>query len=123
MIGYVTLGTNDFEKAKSFYDGLLGDLGAKRAMDNERITLWAKAPGTPMLAVCKPFDGKKATVGNGTMVSIAAESKEQVNQIYAKAIELGATDEGPPGARGDGSFYGGYFRDLDGNKLVAFIFG
>ncbi len=124
MIGYVTLGTNDFEKAAAFYDALLGDIGAKRAMENERIVLWAKAPGTPMLAVCKPFDGGAATSGNGTMVGLAAESKEQVDQIYAKAIELGGTDEGPPGPRGDdGSFYGGYFRDLDGNKFVAFIFG
>jgi predicted lactoylglutathione lyase len=124
MIGYVTLGTNDFDKAKNFYDALLGDIGAKRAMETDRIVLWAKQPGTPMLAVCKPFDEKKATAGNGTMVGIAAESKEQVNQIYAKALELGGTDEGPPGPRGDdGAFYGGYFRDLDGNKLVAFIFG
>lgn len=124
MIGYVTLGTNDMEKAKSFYDALLGEIGAKRAMDMDRIVLWAKQPGTPMLAVCKPFDETKASVGNGVMVGIAAESKEEVNKIYAKALELGGTDEGPPGPRGDdGGFYGGYFRDLDGNKLVAFIFG
>ncbi len=120
MIGYVTLGTNDFERAAAFYDALLGELGAKRAMEMDRIILWATQPGTPMLAVCKPYDGKRATAGNGTMVALAAGSKENVDKLHAKALELGGTDEGAPGPR-TGTFYGGYFRDLDGNKLVAFV--
>ncbi len=123
MIGYVTLGTNDLERAATFYDALLGELGAKRAMENERMIIWATQPGAPMLAVCKPWDGKKAVVGNGPMVALSAGSKEKAAKLHAKALELGGTDEGAPGPRGDGSFYGGYFRDLDGNKLVAFIMG
>src|SRR3546814_5383941 len=46
-------------------------------------------------------------------------SRENVDKIHAKALALGGKDEGAPGVRG-GNFYGGYFRDLDGNKLVAF---
>ena len=122
MIGYVTLGTNDIERAARFYDALLAELGAKRAMQMETFIAWSNKPGTPMISVIKPYDKKAATVGNGVMVSILASSKSQVDALYAKAISLGGTDEGKPGPRGDG-FYAGYFRDLDGNKLNAFFMG
>jgi predicted lactoylglutathione lyase len=122
MIGYTTLGTNDIKKAAKFYDALLAEFGAKRAMENDRLILWAAGPGQPMLSVIKPFDGKPASVGNGVMVALAAKNKEQVDAIYKKAIELGGKDEGKPGPRGAG-FYAGYFRDLDGNKLNAFVMG
>ncbi len=122
MIGYTTLGTNDFQRAAKFYDALLGELGAKRAMETDKLILWATGPGQPMLSIIKPYDGKPATVGNGVMVALAAKDRKQVDAIYAKAIELGGKDEGKPGDRG-GSFYAGYFRDLDGNKLNAFVMG
>ncbi len=122
MIGYVTLGTNDFARAAKFYDALLGTLGAKRAMDMETFIAWATAPGQPMLSIIKPFDGKAATVGNGVMVALAVDSRAKVDAVYKKAMELGAKDEGPVGPRGDG-FYAGYFRDLDGNKLNVFFMG
>jgi catechol 2,3-dioxygenase-like lactoylglutathione lyase family enzyme len=122
MVGYVTLGTNDFQRAARFYDALFADIGGKRIFDMETFIAWSTAPGVPAVAIVKPFDGKPATVGNGVMVALAASSKAQVDAIYAKAISLGATDEGKPGPRGDG-FYAGYFRDLDGNKLNAFFMG
>ena len=122
MIGYVTLGTNDFQRAASFYDALFADLGATRLFDMETFIAWSTGPGAPAVSIIKPFGGKPATVGNGVMVALVASSKEQVDKIYAKAISLGATDEGKPGPRGDG-FYAGYFRDLDGNKLNAFFMG
>ena len=122
MVGYVTLGTNDFGRATKFYDALLAELGAKRFMEIENFIVWGSGGPAGLLAVTKPFDGKPATVGNGVMVALAASSPAQVDAIYRKAIELGATDEGAPGPRGDG-FYAGYFRDLDGNKLNAFFMG
>ncbi len=122
MISYVTLGTNDFERAAKFYDALLADVGAKRLMENERIILWG-SPGAALLAVCKPFDGNAASAGNGVMIALAASSPEQVSAIYNKALELGGTDEGAPGPRGDGGMTIGYFRDLDGNKLNAIHMG
>jgi predicted lactoylglutathione lyase len=76
--------------------------------------------------VCKPFDGNAATAGNGNMASIACESRAKVDALHAKAMELGGTDEGAPGVRGeegDQAFYGAYFRDPDGNKLAAFCIG
>jgi len=120
MIGYVTIGTNDLERGAKFYDELLSAIGAKRFMEEERFIAWSVAPDKPGLALTKPFDGNAATVGNGVMVALAVETPEQVDALYAKAIELGATDEGASGPRGDGGFYAGYFRDLDGNKLNFF---
>lgn len=124
MISYVTLGTNDLDRAAAFYDALLGELGAVRAMQNDRMILWAGQQGAPMLAVCTPYDGKAATVGNGTMVALRAPDRAAVDRIHARALALGGSDEGAPGPRGEGdAFYGGYFRDSDGNKLVACVFG
>jgi predicted lactoylglutathione lyase len=122
MIGYVTLGTNDLQRAAKFYDALLGEIGAKRAMEMETFIAWAVAPNTPMVSVIKPFDGKAATVGNGVMVALVMDSKAKVDALHKKALALGGKDEGAPGPRGDG-FYAGYFRDLDGNKLNAFFIG
>src|SRR5579863_10047672 len=122
MIGYVTIGTNDLEKAKTFYDGLLAELGGKRTMTMERMQGYGSGQGA-MLAVCKPFDEKHATHGNGTMISLAAPSHDVVKKVHAKALSLGAKDEGAPGPRGAGGFYAGYFRDLDGNKLCVFKMG
>lgn len=121
MIGYVTVGTNDMEKAAAFYDALLGEIGAGRFMDTEQFIAWSVSPKAPALSITKPFDGDKATVGNGTMIALAVDSTEKVDKLHAKAMELGGTDEGAPGPRGDSGFYAGYFRDLDGNKLNAFV--
>lgn len=120
MIGYITLGTNNLERATSFYDALLAEFGAQRVREAERYIAWGTGPEQTALAVIKPFDGNPATVGNGVMVSLFGGSQEKVHEVYAKALELGATDEGEPGPRGDNGFYGAYFRDLDGNKLCVF---
>jgi len=119
MIGYVTLGTNDLDKAGAFFDALLSDLGATRLMEDGRLIIWGAGMDQPMLSLCKPYDENEASVGNGTMVALKMDSTDAVQAIYDKALELGGSDEGPPGPR-TGPFYGGYFRDLDGNKFVAF---
>ena len=122
MIGYTTLGTNDMDRAAGFYDALFAELGAKRLMDMApQVIGWGTSFEHPVVAVIRPYDGKQATVGNGVMVALMVESPEQVDRMHAKALELGAEDEGAPGPRGPG-FYGGYFRDLDGNKLNFFCF-
>ena len=121
MIGYVTLGTNDMEKSKTFYDKVLAELGGARGFKTDRMQGYS-AKGGPMLAVCTPYDGKTATPGNGTMISLAAPSREVVDKTYKNAMAAGAADEGAPGERGTG-FYGAYFRDPDGNKLCVFKMG
>ena len=120
MIGYVTLGTNDIARTGEFYDALLGEIGATRQIELEAFIAWSVTPGAPMLWVIKPFDGAPATVGNGVMVALAVDSKDHVDRLHAKALSLGASDEGAPGLRGGDTFYGAYFRDPDGNKLAVF---
>ena len=121
MIGYVTLGTNDFDRAVRFYDALLGAMGAKRIMEFDGFIVWGTKGGAS-LAVTQPYDKRPATVGNGVMVALTAGSKANVDAIYKKAMELGASDEGKPGPRSE-TFYAAYFRDPDGNKLNAFHLG
>lgn len=119
MIGYTTVGTNNLDKATAFYDALFEPLGAKRFMEFDTFVAWANNPQAAGFCVTKPYDGKAATVGNGVMIALVVDSPEKVDAMHAKALELGATDEGAPGPRGD-NFYGAYFRDLDGNKLNFF---
>jgi len=121
MIGYVTLGTNDLEKAGAFYDPIAEMLGHTRMMGNDRMIMWGSPAKGAMLCLCRPFDGEAATVGNGTMVGLEVADEETVARIYDHALANGGADEGAPGPRG-GGFYGGYFRDPDGNKLVAYLF-
>ncbi len=127
MIGYVTVGTNDLDKARAFYLALLGTIGAKELTRFESgATIIGPSFEQPSVCVLKPFDGKAATSGNGMMVAFAGGSRANVDALYAKALQLGGQDEGKPGVRGtEGpqAFYGAYFRDLDGNKLCAFHVG
>ncbi len=122
MIGYVTLGSNDIAKSAVFYDQLLGVIGASRFMESEKFVAWSVSPKSPALSITRPYDGNAATVGNGVMVALVVDSTDKVDALHAKALELGGTDEGAPGPRGEG-FYAAYFRDLDGNKLNAFCMG
>ncbi len=119
MIGYVTLGTNRYDEAAKFYDELFAVIGAGRILESDRFIAWGTGMTSPALSVTMPHNGEPATVGNGVMVALAMNSPEKVDAIHAKALELGGTDEGAPGPRGE-QFYAGYFRDLDGNKLNAF---
>lgn len=119
MLAYVTLGSNDTPKALEFYDAVMAELGAKRVFDNERLYFYSAGAGQPMLAIGGPYDESEATCGNGVMPALAAPDRETVDKVYAKAIELGAVDEGAPGERIPNMFYGAYFRDPDGNKICV----
>lgn len=130
MIGYVTIGTNDIAKARTYYDALLGELGAKRMMEfGDELggfTMWGNDWSKPALAVTHPYDKGTATPGNGNMVALVLDARAKVDGLYAKALELGGSDEGAPGLRGEEgpqAFYGAYFRDPEGNKFCAFCTG
>ena len=105
MIGYVTLGSNNLPRAFAFYDALLAEIGAKRTFDSETFVAWS-VKRSPAVAVTKPYNDQPATVGNGSMVALAMKSTADVDRLYARAISLGAADEGLPGSRGD-NFYAG----------------
>ena len=120
MIGYVTLGTSDLARSAAFYDALAVEMGIGRMVDNQTFIAWGTPGGAAGIALTKPFDAQPASVGNGVMVAFEAKDQAQVDQLYTIALEQGGADEGAPGDRG-GGFYAGYFRDLDGNKLNAFV--
>jgi predicted lactoylglutathione lyase len=123
MIGYVTIGTNDFAKAAPFYDAIAAEMGGKRAMEfSETFFIYANGGKGGMLALTTPHNQQPATVGNGVMVALSAADQAQVDRLHALALSLGGTCDGPPGPR-SGTFYASYFRDLDGNKLCAFHMG
>jgi len=117
MIGYTSVGTNDLKTAAAFYDALFSDLNADRILEFDDFIVWGTEGGTSAFSVHVPFDGCPASVGNGVMIALAAQSRSQVDAVYQKAISLGASDEGKPGQRAENGFYAAYFRDPDGNKL------
>ena len=123
MLSYVTIVVNDLDKSEAFYNELLAPLGAKTLIKMERIIFIGKSMQQPMLAICIPHNKEIQNSGNGNMLAIAPGSKEKCDEMYHKAIALGATCAGEPGQRVPDVFYGAYFRDVDGNKVAFNHFG
>lgn len=125
MIGYAIVGSNKLAEAKAFYDELVKPLGGATMFEHPSGgRVYTNGEGKPFFGVVGPFNGEAATVGNGTMIALMADTQEQVRQVYDTAMKLGGGDEGAPGWRGEpGGFYGAYFRDLDGNKLCVYRTG
>jgi catechol 2,3-dioxygenase-like lactoylglutathione lyase family enzyme len=119
MLGYTTIGTSDMDRACAFYDALLGEIGGSQLMGMDRIKFYGTSPDAAMLAICIPYNEEPQACGNGNMIAINGGDRATVDKLYAKAMELGATDEGEPGERMP-VFYGAYVRDLDGNKICFF---
>ena len=120
VIGFVMVGTNDLEKSSNFYDSILVHLGMKRVTITERYIGYGHSSEDSGVKfyITKPHNKESANAGNGTMVALSAETKEAVDKFHKTAIENGAVDEGAPGVRSDGNYYG-YIRDFDGNKITA----
>lgn len=124
MLNYATVGSNNLEAAKAFYDPLLESIGMKTFFNHPSGGRLYGRPGKSLFGVLGPYDGNDATIGNGTLAGFGLESREAVAAFHAKALELGANNEGDPGPRGgdNSPAYFAYFRDLDGNKLCAYHF-
>ena len=120
VIGFVMVGTNDLEKSSKFYDSILAHLGMKKVTITERYIGYGHSSEDDGVKfyITKPHNKENATAGNGTMITLVAETKDAVDKFHKTAIENGAVDEGAPGVRSDGNYYG-YFRDYDGNKIAA----
>jgi catechol 2,3-dioxygenase-like lactoylglutathione lyase family enzyme len=126
MIGYVTIGTDDLDRARAYYDALLGTIGARRVMqfadEDGGFTMYGVGRDKPALVVTRPYDKGPPSCGNGDMVALVMDSRDKVDAFHAKALELGGSNEGDPGFRGDPKFgyYFAYFRDPDGHKFAVF---
>jgi predicted lactoylglutathione lyase len=116
MISYITIGSNDLSASAEFFDALFNAINGTRAYSLDNMVGYSFGSGKPMIIITCPYDGNAATHGNGTMIALAAQDRAQVDSVHALALENGATDDGAPGQRGR-NFYGGYFRDPDGNKF------
>lgn len=121
-LGYGTVGTNRPTEAKAFYDALLGTIGLSSVFEHPSGGRIYGKDNSLVFGVLAPYDGKPATAGNGSMLGFACRTRAEVDAFHAKALQLGAKDEGAPGERGP-TFYFAYFRDLDGNKLCAYKLG
>ncbi len=120
MFSHVMIGTNDLDKAKAFYDALLGTLGVPAGMVDRHRVFYRTATG--VLGVSLPIDGKPATFANGGTLGFACETPAQADAWHAAGVANGGTTcEEPPGVREGamGKMYLAYLRDPDGNKLCA----
>lgn len=121
-VAYFTVGSNRLDEAKAFYDALLGSIGMTPVHEHASGGRLYRGKGTGLFGVLGPYDGQPACIGNGTMGGFNFDTADEVAAFHAKALELGATDEGGPGERMPGAYFA-YFRDLDGNKLCGYKFG
>lgn len=121
MLLYLTLGTNDLPRATAFYDAALAPLGlVRRATRDDEAGYGTDGADRIRLWLTRPFDGRPATRGNGSMVALAAPSRAAVDAFHKAALAAGGSDEGAPGLRPyHAHFYAAYVRDPDGNKLSA----
>lgn len=118
MFSHIMVGTNDLDKAKAFYDALLGTIGvAPGKVDRHRV--FYRTP-TGTFGVTKPIDGKPATHANGGTIGFLCESPEQAAKWHEVGVANGGTSiEDPPGVRQGSKMFLAYLRDPDGNKLCA----
>ena len=126
MLAYVTLGSNDLERAKQFYDVLFATIGVARTLDLQKGgAMWVFDAGggrSTNFVILSPEDGRPAAVGNGTMVGLRLDTPRQVDAIHAAALAHGGSSEGEPGLRETNmpGTYIAYFRDPEGHKFAAF---
>lgn len=119
MISHVSIGTNDLNKSIAFYSDILSYFDAEIFSQSSRSIFW-RFPQGSMLSLTNPFNKSPSDPGNGNMIMLIAKDKAAVDAIYSQSIKLGGVSEGEPGYRYKGRYYGGYFRDLDKNKIAVF---
>jgi catechol 2,3-dioxygenase-like lactoylglutathione lyase family enzyme len=120
MFSHITVGSNDVTRAIEFYDAVLATIGYERFLTFDGAAAYGK-PDDNQFWVMTPFDGNRATAGNGNHVAFLAPSRDAVRDFHQTALRCGGSDEGKPDLRPHyhENYYGAYVRDRDGNKLQA----
>jgi catechol 2,3-dioxygenase-like lactoylglutathione lyase family enzyme len=124
LLSHITIGTNDLDRAKAFYDAVIGTLGIGCVVHEPEHGLvgYAVTPvSTPQVYLTRPLDRRPASVGNGQTFAFVADDRATVRAFHAAALAAGGTCEGPPGLRPHyhPNYYGAYLRDLDGHKIAC----
>ncbi|MGC1302537.1 MAG: VOC family protein [Caulobacteraceae bacterium] len=120
MFSHIMIGTNDLDRAKTFYDALLSSLDVPPGRVDKHRIFYITATG--IFSVSEPINGEPATFANGGTIGFAASSPEQADAWHAAGVAAGAIPcEDPPGVRegATGKLYLAYLRDPDGHKLCA----
>ena len=120
MFSHIMIGTNNLDRAKAFYDEVLGTLGVPAGFVDRHRIFWRTPAG--VFSVSMAINGEPATVGNGSTIGFACQSAEQADAWHAAGLaQGGSTCEEPPGIRecAAGRLYLAYMRDPDGNKICA----
>lgn len=122
MISHVSLGTNDIERSRRFYDAVLATLGLRLVQAGERGLDYGVSD--TLFSIEVPFDGRQASAGNGVHVAFQARDRGTVEAFHRAALANGGSDDGPPGLRPDydANYFGAFVRDPDGNKIEAVTF-
>jgi catechol 2,3-dioxygenase-like lactoylglutathione lyase family enzyme len=127
MLSYIILGANDIPRSERFYTAVLEPLGYEKAEQKDTVIYTLpdipdRFNGPGAVYVTKPYDGREATVGNGSMIAFRVPTHAQVHALHSAGVAAGGTDEGAPGFRAQYSknFFVGYLRDPLGNKLALF---
>lgn len=118
-ISHVSIGVNDVQRAKAFYDPLMELLGLViRHADEESVDYGNERL---VFSLETPVDRRRATPGNGMHIAFSAPDRATVDHFYREAMTLGARDAGAPGLRPQYSatYYGAFVFDPDGNKIEA----
>jgi catechol 2,3-dioxygenase-like lactoylglutathione lyase family enzyme len=120
ILSHLSLGVNDLERARVFYDAVLAELGITPGKSGQGFAGWG-SPHAAGFFISTPLDGKPATAGNGVSVSLLAPTRDAVERFWRAALAAGGVDEGKPGLRPHyhPNYYAAYVRDLDGNKVAA----
>ena len=122
MIHHVSVGTNDIERARAFYEPLMSHIGFRLLKSSDKAVHFGSSD--IMFSLETPINGLPATPGNGVHIAFQAPDRQTVRRFYETAIANGATDEGAPGLRENynANYYCAFVRDPDGNKIEAVTF-
>ena len=122
ILHHVSLGTNNLQVAKAFYDPLMAELGLRLIKESERIIAYGLTE--TVFSIEKPVNGERAIAGNGTHVAFHAGRRQTVRACYEVGLANGGKDDGAPGIRSeyDPNYYAAFVRDPDGNKLEIVTF-
>jgi len=123
MFSHVTLGMDDADASRRFYDAILGSIGVPAGVTDERGRLVYSHDGGRLL-ITAPVNGEPPVAGNGHTLGFLIPSPQAVDAWHEAGITHGGTTcEDPPGIRqatGGRVVYLAYLRDPAGNKLCGF---